>query len=153
MKPYTVQIEIDLPRAKVIELFDSTDNLFKWQNGLQSFEHVSGEPGQAGAKSKLVYLNGKQRVELIETVTERNLPDEFNGIYEWSSGSNTLRNRFIEISPTRTKWESTCSYEFRGFVLRMMAFFCPGMFRRQNMKFLRNFKAFAEEGRDVRDAG
>ena len=70
MRPYTVEIEIELPRDKVIELFNSSENLFKWQTGLQSFEHVSGEPGQDGAKSKLVYINGKHHIELIETVTE-----------------------------------------------------------------------------------
>ena len=45
MKSFTVEIDIDLPREKVLEQFDSTENLFKWQNGLQSFDHVSGEPG------------------------------------------------------------------------------------------------------------
>ncbi len=151
MKPYTVEIEIDLPRDRVIELFDNPDNLIKWQKGLQSFEHISGEPGQPGAKSKLVYLNGKHRVELIETVTERNLPDEFNGRYEWPGGQNTLRNRFIKLGLSRTKWESTCDYQFSGLMPKLMGFFFPGMFRKQNLTFLRNFKAFCEEGRDVRE--
>ena len=83
MKPHTVCIDINLPRDKVVELFDSPDDLFKWQPGLQSFEHISGTPGEPGAKSKLVSLNGKRRIELIQTVTKRNLPDEFNGTYEW----------------------------------------------------------------------
>ena len=75
MKAYTVEIEIDLPRGRVIELFDNPDNLVKWQTGLQSFEPVSGEPGQPGAVSKLVYRNGKRKFELFETVIERTLPD------------------------------------------------------------------------------
>lgn len=133
----------------MIELFDDTDNLFKWQKGLQSFEHLSGEPGQPGAKSKLVFLNGRHRIELIETVTERNLPDEFNGTYEWKGGRNTLRNRFIEFGPDRTRWESTCDYQFSSFMLKLTGFFCPGMFRNQNLSFLQNFKAFADEGRTV----
>ncbi len=151
MKPYTVHIDIALPRDRVIELFDNPDNLAKWQTGLQSFERISGEPGQPGAKSKLVFLNGKHRIELIETVTERNLPDEFNGSYEWGGGKNTLRNRFIELGPDRTRWESTCAYEFSTLMLKLMGVFCPGMFRKQNLKFLENFKAFAEDGRTVND--
>lgn len=151
MKPYTVEIEIDLPRDRVIDLFDNPDNMFKWQPGLQSFEHVSGEPGQPGARSRLVYLNGKREFELFEVVTERNLPDEFNGHYEWPGGRNTLRNRFIELGPNRTKWESTCEYELTGLMERIMGTFFPGVFRKQNLLFLRNFKAFCEEGRDVRD--
>ena len=150
MKPYTVEIEINLPRDRVIELFDNPDNLFKWQTGLQSFEHLSGEPGQPGARSRLVYQNGKHRIELIETVTERKLPEEFNGTYEWKGGTNTLRNRFVALGPSRTKWESTCEYQFSSFMLKMMGFFAPGMFRKQNLKFLQNFKEFCEHGRDVR---
>ena len=151
MEPYTVEIEIALPWDKVIELFDDPDNLVKWQTGLQSFELISGEPGQAGARSKLVFLNGKHRFVLTETITERNLPEELNGIYEWNGGNNSLRNRFIDLGPNLTKSESTCDYDFSSLVLKMMGVFCPGKFRQQNMPFLRDFKAFAEEGRTVND--
>ena len=145
MKEFTVAVDIDLPRDRVIELFDNPDNLFKWQAGLQSFEHLSGQPGQPGAKSKLVFQNGKHTIELIETVTDRNLPNEFNGAYEWKGGKNTLRNRFIELGSNRTRWESTCAYDFQNLMMKLMGFFCPGMFRKQNMSFLQNFKAFAEQ--------
>ena len=151
MKPYTVEVDIDLPRDQVIELFDSVDNLYKWQPGLQSFEHVSGDPGQPGAISKMVYLNGRNRIEMTEEVTERRLPDEFNGRYSWGGGSNTLRNEFIELSPSSTRWRSTCSYEFRSIPMKLMAFFAGGMFKKQNQLWLDHFKAFCEEGKDVRD--
>ena len=34
MKPYSAEIVINLPRSRVIELFDDADNMFKWQPGL-----------------------------------------------------------------------------------------------------------------------
>lgn len=151
MKPYNVEIEIDLPRERVIELFDNPDNLPKWQKGLQSFEHLSGEPGQPGAKSKLVYLNGKHHFELIETVSVRDLPDEFSGSYEWEGGRNTLQNRFIALGALKTRWESTCHYEFTSIGMKIMGALVPGFFRKQNMSFLEAFKAFCETGRDIRD--
>ncbi len=151
MKPYTIEIDIDLPRATVIELFDDSDNMPKWQPGLQSFERLSGEPGEPGSKSKLVYLNGKHRVELIETVTERNPPDVFNGTYEWKGGRNTLDNRFIELGPERTRWQSTCTYELDGVVMKLMGMFFPNFFRKQNLMFMKNFKALCEDGTDIRD--
>ena len=152
MKAYTVQVDINLPRSEVVEKFDDPDNLFMWQEGLQSFEHLSGEPGQPGAQSKLTYIQGKHHIELIETVTQRDLPDEFNGTYEWAGGRNTLHNRFIELSPEKTRWESTCEYEFSAFMLKLMGWLAPGMFRKQNQKFLDNFKAFCEDGFDVRQS-
>jgi uncharacterized membrane protein len=151
MKPYTVSIDIDLPRDRVIELFDDPDNLPKWQTGLQKFEHVSGEQGQPGAVSKLTYKMGNRTVELIETITKRDLPHEFNGRYSWSGGSNTLENRFIELAPDRTRWESTCAYKLTSPMMKLMGLLFRGKFKEQNMMFLRNFKAFAETGADVRE--
>ena len=150
MKPYTVAIDIDVPRARVIELFDNPDNLFCWQDGLQSFDHVSGEPGQPGASSTLVYMKGKHRIVLTEEVTKNNLPDEFNGSYSWAGGKNTLVNRFIELGPGKTRWESTCTYTLKGLIPRLMGTLVPGVFRSQNQRFLENFKAFCEDGADVR---
>ena len=151
MKPYTVSIEIDQPREKVVELFDNADNLFFWQEGLQSFEHLDGEPGQLGARSLMVYQNGKHRIELTETITNCDLPDTFSGTYEWGGGKNTLVNHFVDIDWRRTRWESTCTYEFHSFGLKLMGLLMPFMFKSQNMKFLKAFKAFAETGADVRE--
>lgn len=151
MKPYTVHVDIDLPRDRVVALMDDPDNLFKWQEGLQAFQPLSGEPGQAGARSRLVFKIGSRMMELTETITKRQLPDEFNGTYEWSGGSNTLRNRFIALGPSKTRWESTCTYEFRSLPMKIMGTLMPGMFRKQNLRFLNNFKAFCEHGRDVRN--
>ena len=151
MKAYTVFVDIDCSRERVIELFDNVDNLQKWQTGLKSFKHLSGEPGQVGAISEIIFKHGRHLIEMTETITERNLPDEFNGFYEWSGGRNTLVNRFVELGPNSTRWESTCDYQFSGFMIRAMAFLFPGMFKKQNQLFLDNFKAFCEDGTDVRD--
>lgn len=146
----TVEIEINLPREEVVKLFDSQENCFKWQEGLQSFEHLSGEPGQPGAQSKLVYQMGKRRIEMIETITTRNLPDEFSGTYDAKGVHNVVENRFIEIGPDKTKWESENEFQFTGF-MRLIGFFMGSAFPKQSLKYLKNFKAFAEEGKDVRD--
>ena len=71
---YSNEVEINLPVQKVIELFDNPANMSKWQPGFISFEPISGTPGQPGAKSKLKYIMGKREVEMIETITVRNLP-------------------------------------------------------------------------------
>ncbi len=89
MKPYTVVIEIELPRSRVVELFDDASEKFKWQPGLYSLEHVSGEPGRPRAVSKLVYTSGLQRIELTETVTGRDLPRSFESCYRWGGWSST----------------------------------------------------------------
>ncbi len=151
MKPYTVSVDIEAPRERVIELLDNPANLKHWQNGFMSIEHVRGEPGTVGSESVITYKIGKRTMKLTEVITKRALPDESNGRYTWGGGSNTLDNRFIELSPTRTRWESTCDYDMDGCMLKIMGTLFPGMFRKQNLKFMNNFKAFVEHGTSVAD--
>ena len=91
---YETEVFINLPRDRVIELFDSFENLAKWQEGLLSHEHISGEPGQPGAKTKLLYQMGSRRTEMIETILVRDLPDEFSGTYDAKGVHNIVRNCF-----------------------------------------------------------
>jgi hypothetical protein len=147
---YTVETEINLPREEVIRLFDSQKNRRKWQEGLQSFEHLSGEPGQPGAKSRLVFQMGKRRIEMIETITARELPDRFGGTYDAKGVHNIVENRFIETGPDTTKWESENEFQFSGF-MKLIGFFMAKAFPKQSLKYMHDFKAFAEEGKDVRE--
>ncbi|MGL1886992.1 MAG: SRPBCC family protein, partial [Reichenbachiella sp.] len=79
---YTLDIEINLPLAKVHELFDNPDNMHKWQPSLKAFEMIDGKPGQAGSKSRLHYKIGKRNLEMIETITKNDLPKELTATYE-----------------------------------------------------------------------
>ena len=145
---YTREVTIDLPRDRVIELFDDADNLTKWQEGLQAFEHDSGEPGQPGAKSRLVYDHRGRRFELIETITERNLPDEFSAIYETDGVWNLMTNLFEEEGPDRTRWIAESEFRPQGIKMKVMAILLRPLFTSRTLKTLRDFKAFAEgEGR------
>ena len=65
---YTCEILINLPRARVLELFDSSENLKKWQPGLLSLTHLDGKPGEEGARSELVYEGRKGDLVMIETI-------------------------------------------------------------------------------------
>lgn len=147
---YTVSVDIDLPRERVIELFDSTENLYKWQRGLQSFTPIEGEPGQPGAKSEMVFQMGKRRFDLVETITRRELPDRFDCAYDAKGVHNVVQNRFIEIGPDKTRWEADQEFQFSGF-MKLMGFCMPGAFKKQSLKYMQDFKAFAEDGVDVRD--
>ena len=148
---YTVQIDINLPREQVIELFDDPDNLAKWQKGLLSFEHLSGESGQPGAKSRLVFKFGKGNMEMIETITKKNLPNEFDGTYDAPGVFNVVKNRFIVINENCTRWESENEFRFTTIMMKFMGFFMKSAFPKQSMVYLRDFKNFAENGTDVRN--
>ena len=141
---YTTEIEINQPVNKVVELFDNPDNMKEWMEGLQSFETISGTPGEEGAKAKLKYKMGKREIEMIETITKRNLPDEFTGTYEAKGVFNIVKNRFIPIGDNKTKYVTEQEFQFSGF-MKMMGMFMPGAFKKQSLKYMNAFKEFAEK--------
>ncbi len=141
---YINEIEINKPIARVIEIFDNHDNMDKWMEGLQSFEHISGTPGQTGAKSRLKFKMGKREIEMIETITTRNLPDEFSGTYEANGVFNIVKNSFVKLSDTKTKYITENEFQFKGF-MKIIAFLMPGAFKKQTMKYLTDFKNYVEK--------
>lgn len=144
---YQITMEIDLPRDKVVELFDNAENLKEWQPDLISFEHLSGEPSQVGAKSKLCYQMGKRKIEMIETITENNLPDSFCGTYEADGCDNVVNNHFVDLDGQKTRWEFETEFKMSGVLMKIMAFLMPGAFKKHSLKFMQNFKEFAEKSR------
>lgn len=142
---YTTQIDINLPLDKVIELFDNPDNLKHWQPTLVSFEHMSGEAGQPGAKSKLIYQMGKRKVVMIETISKRNLPEEFTATYDANGVYNVQKNTFVVVDDTTTRWQSHTEFKFSG-MMKIIAFFMGSKgFQKETMKFHQQFKDFAEK--------
>ena len=135
---------IDLPRERMIQLFDNPATMKEWQPTLISFEPISGTPGQVGAKSRLKYKMGHREVEMVETITKRDLPREFSGTYEAKGVWNTVRNTFEEDGPSRTIWHSDCEFRFGGF-MKVMGFLMPGAFRKESRKMQERFKAWAEK--------
>ena len=139
---YTTEIIIHLPRLKVIELFDSTENLYKWQLGLKSFESVSGEPGQEGALSRMVFKARKGNLEMTETITRRNFPDEFHCPYKSRGVYNEMYNYFEEDGDN-TLWRTVSVFKFNG-LMGFMAPFMKTAFTNNTLLNMERFRNFAE---------
>ena len=140
---YKIEIIINLPRQRVIELFDSFENLKHWQPGLISHEHISGESGKPGAKTRLVYDMGRRKMEMIETITVRNLPDEFSGTYDASGVHNIVLNHFSDEGES-TRWVLDSDFQFHSY-MRILSLFMPSsMFKKQTRSSMEAFKRYAE---------
>lgn len=149
---YTIELIVKLPLEAFIKKFDNTDNIKHWQRGLVSTEHISGNPGRYGAKMKLTYKLGKREMELIETVTHRNLPHEFHGTYDAKGVHNIQENYFEETLEGYTKWTSISEFIPLGFTMRLMMLLMPGAFKKQSLQYMKDFKNFAEKGISVAHA-
>jgi hypothetical protein len=142
---FVCTVVIDAPRENVVNIFQDDSTFKEWQTGFESFEHLSGIPGTPGAKAKIVFRTKKHVIELTETITVNNLPDEKSALYEHVHMDNTMRNRFTIVGPQQTRYDAEIEYtRFSGFVPRMMATLTPGMFRNQVQRQLERFKRFVE---------
>ena len=159
---YTVSTHVALPRERVVQLLADPVNFPKWLRGLMVHEPISGASGEVGTKSRVVFQMGQQKVESIETITRREPADlrgvptesvvqfdrEIVGQGMWS----VVRDRFTEAGPEKTLWESESEYRFSGALMRLVGLLMPGSFRKQSKLHMQDFKAFAEQGKDVRDS-
>jgi uncharacterized membrane protein len=139
---FTCTINISKPKSEVAKHFEDPEALKQSQKGFQNVEHLSGEEGSAGAKSKLIY----DKFDLIETIIENNLPEAFYAQYEHKNMSNTMHTKFSEINDNETLVTCDIDYtRFTGFMINVMAKLFPSMFKKQVDKWLVNFKNYVEK--------
>lgn len=158
---YTVSIEIALPRERVTQLLADSAHLPMWLRGLVLHDPVEGKHGEVGTRSRVVLQAGKQTMECIETITRRE-PVSLYGIprdsvvhFEreivapgmWSA----TRDQLTEAGPEATRWESENEYRFTGPMMRLVGLLMRGSFPKQSLQHMQDFKAFAEQGTDVRE--
>jgi hypothetical protein len=158
----TVSIEIALPRERVVQLLADPAHLPKWLRGLVLHEPLNGMHGQVGTESRVVVEVGQQEVEGTETITRRE-PADLHGIpsdsvvhfeREIVAGGmwNAARDRLTEAGPESTLWAQENEYRFSSVPMRLVAPLMRGAFRKQLRQHMQDFKAFAEQGTDVREA-
>lgn len=140
---YTTEININKPIHEVIALFDNVDNLYNWMDGLQSFEGISGTPGEQGAKSKLKFKMGKREMEMVETILVKNLPEQFKVAFEMNGGYNTVSQRFEKVSDSVTRNIVESEFNFKG-IMKYLAPLLKFMFKAQSLKYQVAFKKFVE---------
>ena len=62
-----------------------------------------------------------------------------------------MTNRFTAVEPGKTRWVTENEFHCAGLFMKIMAFLMPGAFKKQTLRYMQNFKAFAESGASVRD--
>jgi len=87
---------------------------------------------------------------MIETVEVNDLPREFTASFTAPGMEIRVQSLFEELGAYKTRWISNNQGSTSGFVMRMIGLFMPGCFKRQSLLFMRHFKAFAEDGSDLR---
>jgi len=149
---YTTEILVKVPLDVFVKKMDNIENMKHWQRGLQSAEHLSGNPGDLGSKIKLNYKYDKREMEIIETITKSDFPNEFHAIYTTKGMNNIQKNYFSETPEGYTKWVSVNEFTPLSFPMRVMLFLMPSAFIKQSLKYMIDFKNFAENGTSIAHA-
>ncbi|MEM9358633.1 MAG: SRPBCC family protein [Pseudomonadota bacterium] len=141
---YQLDLEINAPRDRVVELFLDTDNLKHWQPSLVRFEMINCDAFRGvGAQSRQLHRMGKREVEMIATITVENHPDEFSATYEAEDMWNLIENRFEEFGDS-TRWSLVSECRSSSWFMKVLMLLFPGMFKKQTMEFMQYFKSFVE---------
>lgn len=141
MLKYQLDIDIHKPIHQVIALFANRTHLTKWQPGLLSSEQIESYPHP---RYKLLMSIGRRKMEMTETILRNDLPSHFEGTYEMKGIHNHVHNAFEAIAPGTTRWTCITEYRFTG-LMRLVAFFIKGDFKKQSYIIMSNFKNFAEK--------
>lgn len=141
---FKLELPINKPRTEVWKTFDNPDNTKKWQPSLTKFELVSGIQGQPGAVSKLTFEEGGREFSLMEKVTYRDEPKQFDGIYENEYTDNPIRNTFVEQGENETLWVLESEFKFKTFTMKILGPLLKKNFVRRTQKDMERFKELAE---------
>jgi len=147
---YQLELELAAPRERVVELFLDPENIPKWQPSLVGMEPIGDITArEPGAQTRQLHKMGKREVEMIETTTVHNYPDEFCATYESDDVWNLIENRFYESGPETTRWELVSEFRSTNWMMKVMIVLFPGMFKKQTRTFMDYFKQFVESNRDI----
>jgi len=139
---FNCTVDINRNIKDVSEAFQDSDTMKICQDGFIEIIHLSGEKGKKGATSKIIY----EKLELIETIIENNLPALFFAEYDHKHTNNTMKVSFKEISPTKTEYYTEIEYlEFKGVIVKIIAKIAPSFFKKQVMKWMKRFKTHLEK--------
>ena len=142
---YTLSNTINRPMVEVMQKFKDPEGVKHWMEGLTRIEHLSGTPGEVGAKSDFYFLHKNKEMKITETILEQDLPRQIKFGYQSGMGYNEVELRFEELDAHTVKQTSNSYFEMRG-LMKVFGFLMQGLFKKQSMKYMNAFKAYVEKG-------
>jgi len=139
---YTITTEINIPRDKALELFQDIKFMKKWQHTFQSLEVIQGEAGSEASINKLTYDNKGKPSIIMETILKKDLPNDFNFLYEATGVKNWANNHFLDHGSSTT-WIASHEFKFSGLMIFLTLF--KKNFIKQTRSDMNKFKEYAEK--------
>lgn len=141
---YTISNTINKPLDVVAAKFTEPDGAMHWMEGLQRSEHLSGTPGQIGAKTDFYFVHKGKEMKITETILEENMPHQIKFAYGSNMGYTEVEMIFEKITDSTTRQINNSYFDMKG-IMKLLGFLFKPLVKKQSMKYLNAFKAYAEK--------
>ena len=143
---YIGSLEINKPIELVTKIFADPKHLKEYQDGFVRKELQSGQEGENGAVSKMVYKYGKRDMILIETIVSNQLPNTFEAFYHHKHMDNTMICKFTSLEVNKTRYDYEYEYTRMSWIMpKLIAILFPSVYRKQGENWMQQFKKFVEK--------
>jgi len=141
---FTCHVEINDSKDSVVKEFCNSDKLKYWQDGFLSKTTIVGINMATDSISEMKYLIRGNEMLITETVIENNLPDYFYAKYSHKHTENTMLSKFSDNNGKTMYTAEIDYYRLSGFMVNLIAFIYPKLFKKQVDKWMCQFKAYIE---------
>jgi len=127
---YNSEITVDKSVEESWNVTQDPHKMSEWMTGFKSFEHVSGEPGQVGSVSNVIFETNGSETVIKETIT-RIIPNH--------SIAMTFENDMMEMDyvlemkgdANQTEIKTYTQVEGNGTIMKSFIAMAPGSFKKQ----------------------
>ena len=142
---YESEITVDKPIKEAWAVMNDESKLKQWLTGITNIEHVSGEKGTVGAKTKYTFDENGTETTVVETIRSVT-PDESIAMHfnmEGAMNMNYKVNFSEKDGKTHIKSYTTTTGE--GMFMRSMVSFMRGSFQTQEDTNMGNLQKLINE--------
>jgi carbon monoxide dehydrogenase subunit G len=141
---YDCEITVDKPLQECWDVTQDPAKMTEWMSGFKRFEHVSGEPGQVGAVSNVIFESNGSEVVIKETIIQI-IP---NHSIEMSFENDMMQMEYVmrmKANGESTEIETYTLVEGNDMITKSFIALDPGAFRSQEDTNLDMLKKTIEE--------
>jgi uncharacterized membrane protein len=143
MKPIEIELQLDCPLEHAWATFTNIELMPQWVQGFDSIRLLEGEPETVGSIHELVFLEGKRKIVMIETVTAFEPNKQFS-FEATTRGMSTRAETLFTRAGAGTIIRSHNSFFATGFFFRMMLPLMKGAITKRMTADFGRLKALAE---------
>jgi uncharacterized membrane protein len=143
VKPIDIEVQLDCPVEHAWATFSNIELMPKWVQGFDSIRLLEGEPETVGSVYELVFLEGKRKIVMIETVTGF-VPNESFSFEATTNGMRTCAETFFRAEGERTIIHSRNTFFATSWLFRLMMPLMKGSIAKRIAADFGRLKALAE---------